>query len=278
MAISWPHVTGGARGEQDEREQRQRERRRVEDVHAPPSRSQRTKALPETHGDEQKLQAEPVVLEPQEQVRAEDDRERPEAEQIGLAARPGQQHVERVREEQLRRRAAGEVVDRRPVPAPVRVNGGGTRSGRSAGPGRRDQAAGDPPADGQHRLPDEQHRRGPRTTRSATLPWTRGNSASPAARGERQKDASGRPLGRRRLRPGLGGARLVPVVEGLADRALGTTGNGPRQTAGARHGRLTGTIPRSILAASVVYPPAAQMPMTSITRWMPPHGSSRWSW
>ena len=89
-----------------------------------PSRSHRTKALPANPTrDEQKLEAEPVVLEPQEQVRAEDDRERPEAEHIGLAARPRQQHVERIREQQLGHDQRREVVDRAPVPAPVRVDG-----------------------------------------------------------------------------------------------------------------------------------------------------------
>ncbi len=37
----------------------------------------------EADGDEQELEGEPVVLEPQEQVGAEDDRDRPEAEPVG---------------------------------------------------------------------------------------------------------------------------------------------------------------------------------------------------
>ena len=50
----------------------------------------------------QELQVEPIRLEPEEQVDAEDDRERTEAERVGVAPRPGEQHVERVGEEELR--------------------------------------------------------------------------------------------------------------------------------------------------------------------------------
>ncbi len=71
----------------------------------------------------EELQVEPVVPEPEEQVRAENDGKRPEAEHIATAARPGQKHVEGVGEHQLRHEKPNEVVDRPPVPAPVREHG-----------------------------------------------------------------------------------------------------------------------------------------------------------
>ena len=89
-----------------------------------PSRFHRTNALPmNPSAISSELQDEPVVLEPEKQVRAEDDRKRTEAEHVLFAARPRQQHVERVGEEQLREEQRHEVVDRRPVPAPVGVDG-----------------------------------------------------------------------------------------------------------------------------------------------------------
>ena len=65
------------------------------------------------------LQIEPVRLEPEEQIDAEDDGKRCEAESVGVAARPAEQHVERIREEQLREDEGREGIDRRPIPAPV---------------------------------------------------------------------------------------------------------------------------------------------------------------
>ena len=62
---------------------------------------------------------EPVRLEPEEQVDAEDHRKGAEAERVGLPPRPAKQHVEGVGEEQLRGDERGGVVDRPPVPAPV---------------------------------------------------------------------------------------------------------------------------------------------------------------
>ena len=52
--------------------------------------------------DHHELEVEPVVPEPQKEVGAEDDRERTEAKNIGLPARPGKQHAEGVRERKLR--------------------------------------------------------------------------------------------------------------------------------------------------------------------------------
>ena len=71
------------------------------------------------YGDHHELQIKPVRLEPQEQVDAEDDRERPETERVGLPARPHQQHVERIRKRELRRNQRHRVIDGPPVPAPV---------------------------------------------------------------------------------------------------------------------------------------------------------------
>ena len=73
----------------------------------------------EADGNHQELQIEPVLLEPEEKVGAEDDRELAEAERVAVAVRPGEQHVERIREQQLRHEKVCGVVDRLPVPAPV---------------------------------------------------------------------------------------------------------------------------------------------------------------
>ena len=73
--------------------------------------------------EHQELQVEPVIPEPKEQIRAEDDGKRSEAEHVAVAPGPGQQHVEGVGEHQLRQEEPGEVVDRPPVPAPVRKHG-----------------------------------------------------------------------------------------------------------------------------------------------------------
>ena len=72
---------------------------------------------PERHHRE--LQIEPVRLEPEEQIDAEDDRKRSEAESVGVAPRPAEQHVERVREDQLGEDEGRKGVDRRPIPAPI---------------------------------------------------------------------------------------------------------------------------------------------------------------
>ena len=71
---------------------------------------------------QQELQIKPIVPEPQEQVGAEDDGKRAKAERVTVAPRPRQQHVERVREQQLRHQQPGVVIHRPPVPSPVGVN------------------------------------------------------------------------------------------------------------------------------------------------------------
>ena len=88
-----------------------------------PSRFQRTNALPANPtGNQEELPVEDVVLEPEEQVGAEDDRKGPPAELIVLAARPGQQDVEGIGKQQLAGKQREKVVDRRPVIAPVGID------------------------------------------------------------------------------------------------------------------------------------------------------------
>src|SRR5690349_6304470 len=74
----------------------------------------------EPDGDQKKLKVEPVGLEPEEQVRAEDDRKRSESERIRVATRPGEQRVKRVRKYELPGDERRGLVHLRPVPAPVR--------------------------------------------------------------------------------------------------------------------------------------------------------------
>ena len=74
----------------------------------------------ETRPHHQELQVEPVVREPEEEVGAEDDGKGAEAEDVALAPRPREQHIEGVGEHQLRQQQPGEVVDRAPIPPPAR--------------------------------------------------------------------------------------------------------------------------------------------------------------
>ena len=154
-----------------------------------PSRSHRTNALPrKPDGDEQELEGEPVVPEPQEQVGAEDDREAARSRPKVLAARPRQQHVEGVGEEQLADEQRHVGVDRRPVPAPVGVDAqrGSTLDVVLRPRRRADEAAGGGPGlQGQHGLPREQDGGGTQNDQvSAALLCTRGrNDTAPAARG-----------------------------------------------------------------------------------------------
>ena len=56
----------------------------------------------EAQCDQHELQVVPIGLEPDEQVDAEDDRKLPEADGVAVPVRPREQHVERIRERQLR--------------------------------------------------------------------------------------------------------------------------------------------------------------------------------
>ena len=65
------------------------------------------------------LQVEPVVLEPEEQLDAENDRERAEAEHEGAPVRPREQAVEAVGKQELRGNERRGVIDLAPVVAPI---------------------------------------------------------------------------------------------------------------------------------------------------------------
>ena len=115
-----PRDVAPAGDEQAERKHREWKRRGIEDVRVPSvlvPADQLFGGEADRHHDE--LQIEPVRLEPEEQIDAEDDRERTEAERVGVAPRPAEQHVEGVREEQLGGDEVGRVVHLTPVPAPV---------------------------------------------------------------------------------------------------------------------------------------------------------------
>ena len=115
-----PGEVRGARSDEHEREEPEREGGRVEDVHVPPLAVPAHELLTEKPDrDHQELQVEPIVPEPEEEVDAEDDGEGPEAEHVLLTPRPREQHVEDVGEHELRGQQHSEVVDGSPVPSPV---------------------------------------------------------------------------------------------------------------------------------------------------------------
>ena len=132
--VGWEQLGGGdldavrdvgrARRQKDQRDDAQGERRRVEDVCAPavlvPAK-ELLGAVPERHQEE--LQGKPLGPEPEEQVDAEDDRHRAEAERMAVAARPREQRLERVGEQELAGDQVREVVHVAPVPSPVREDG-----------------------------------------------------------------------------------------------------------------------------------------------------------
>src|SRR5690606_458724 len=68
--------------------------------------------------DHDELPVEPRVAEPQEKTDAEDDRKRAEAEHEPAAARPRQQAVQTVREEDLRDDQRRRAIDLAPVVSP----------------------------------------------------------------------------------------------------------------------------------------------------------------
>ncbi len=118
-----PGEVGRVRGDQHEREEPEGERRRVEDVDPPAFAVPADQLLAqEADRDHQELQVEPVVPEPEEEVDAEDDREGPEAQRVALSPGPREQHVEGVREEELRGDERGHLVHGPPEPPPVGEN------------------------------------------------------------------------------------------------------------------------------------------------------------
>src|SRR5579883_2960513 len=72
--------------------------------------------------DQCELQVKPVGLEPKKEIDAEDDRKWRKSKAVSIAPRPAEQHIECVREEQLRQHEWKVVVDRMPIPTPVREN------------------------------------------------------------------------------------------------------------------------------------------------------------
>ena len=115
-----PRDVAGACQEETEREHCERKRRGIEDVRAPPIPVPADELLGrEAESHHQELQVEPVWLEPQKQVDAEDDRERTEAEHIRVSPRPAEQHVQGIGEHQLPGDEMGRGIHWRPVPTPI---------------------------------------------------------------------------------------------------------------------------------------------------------------
>ena len=106
--------------DQGQREHREREGGRIEDV--------RGTSLPvppdellgeEPHCDHRELQKEPLRPEPEEQVDAEDNWKWPESECVRVAARPGHEAVDGVRKNQLGQDEGEERIDNAGVPSPI---------------------------------------------------------------------------------------------------------------------------------------------------------------
>ena len=76
----------------------------------------------EAEGQHHELEVKPIGLEQEEEIRTEDDRKRKEAQDAGVAPRPGQQQVEGVCKYQLRDHQIVRVVYLPPVPAPIGKN------------------------------------------------------------------------------------------------------------------------------------------------------------
>ena len=73
-------------------------------------------------GDHHELQIEPVIPEPQEQIGAENDRNRTKTKSVVALSRPGQQHVKAKGKQYLRRQQQHMFVNRVPVIPPVQVD------------------------------------------------------------------------------------------------------------------------------------------------------------
>ncbi len=117
-------MIGGPREDEPERQDGERERRGVEDVHALAVLLPAQELLGrEGQRDHQELPVEPVRLEPEEQVHAEDDGHDAEADLLLVAPRPAEQGVEGVGEDDLREDDPGRGVDPVGVPTPVDVDG-----------------------------------------------------------------------------------------------------------------------------------------------------------
>src|ERR1051326_1823859 len=76
----------------------------------------------ETQSDHHELEIKPIRLEPKEQMRAEDDRERKEAQNVMISPGPGQQQVECICEQELSDNQVIRRIYLRPIPAPIRKN------------------------------------------------------------------------------------------------------------------------------------------------------------
>src|SRR5580658_264906 len=74
-------------------------------------------------GQHQELQKVPVRLEPQKQVRAQNDRKWAKSQYPFVAARPTHQHVQDVGENDLTDNQWNLVIYLAPVPSPVGING-----------------------------------------------------------------------------------------------------------------------------------------------------------
>ena len=115
-----PGQLGRTGGDEQEREQAERERGWIENVRAAAFPLPLNQCLAEKPGRQhQELQVEPIVAKPEKEIRAQDDRKRAESEYVSWPPRPGQQHVECIGKEQLRHQQPRVVVHRSPEVAPI---------------------------------------------------------------------------------------------------------------------------------------------------------------
>ena len=77
----------------------------------------------EPGGHHQELKVEPIRLEPEKQVDAEDHREWTEAQGVGVPPRPREQHLEPIGEKELGGNEIYRAVDLTPVPPPIQQYG-----------------------------------------------------------------------------------------------------------------------------------------------------------
>src|SRR5579864_4512615 len=78
----------------------------------------------DTSRDQEELQPEPVIAEPQKKIRAENDRKGAETENPLIATQPADQHVKDIHKYDLSGDERRVMIDLAPVPAPVEVNTG----------------------------------------------------------------------------------------------------------------------------------------------------------
>src|SRR2546427_553798 len=124
-----PRQVTRARQDEGDRKDSEGKRGGVEDMHVSPlfvPADQVFGGEPGRH--HQELKVEPIRLEPEKQVDAEDHREWTEAQGVGVPPRPREKHLEPIGEKQLAGNESHRAVDLMPVQTPIQQTGSlGTR-------------------------------------------------------------------------------------------------------------------------------------------------------